>query len=154
MSIRVYCEHGAFREELWRLQQEGVIELVYFPYEARMNKKHQRAQPSAVFWKDLNNVKWEEMNFPWNEMAKSDKFGLIRRILGRPRLDALHIDSAYKSRCSVFLSRDNQHIIANAQKLENLLSIRFFHPDENWDDFLAFVGVVWNELSAPEIIIN
>jgi hypothetical protein len=149
MTIRVYCEHGAFREELWRLQQEGVIDLVYFPYEARMNKKYQRGHPSEVIWKDLSHVQWEEMNFPCKEMARSDKFKLIRKILGSPRLDALHIDSAYKSRCSVFLSRDHHHIIANAQELENLLGIRFFHPDENWDDFLAFVREHMESLVSP-----
>jgi len=140
MTTKVYCEHNAFREELWQLQKEGIIEIINFPYEQKINKKHHRARPSKALWKDLN-VPWNEMNWLWKEMDGSEKLEMIRKILGpRTRRDTLHIDSAYKEGCIAFLSRDRQHIISKAQELENLLGIRFFHPDDNWDDFLAFLG--------------
>lgn len=140
MAIRVYCEHGALRKELWGLQKKGIIEIINFPYEMSITKKHRLAKPSKMLWQD-GNVKWSEANWTWNEMNGSEKLESIIKILGPgTRCDALHIDSAYKTGCTAFLTPDRKHITAKAQKLENLLGIRFFHTDDNWDDFLSYIG--------------
>jgi hypothetical protein len=43
------------------------------------------------------------------------------------RRDALHVDSAFKSRCAVFITTDS-HILQHKSQLQALLGIRFFHP--------------------------
>jgi len=138
--MRIYCDTNSFREELHQLRRNGIVELVIFPYDSKINKKKYRlARPSAATWADLN-LKWTEANFPWRDAVKSDKYEHIRKLLGRPRLDALHIDSAFKAGCRALLTRDKNHILAKTPELEELLGMRFFHPDEQWDDFLMFVG--------------
>ena len=140
MTTRVYCEHGAFRKELYQLQRDGLVELVNFPYEMRIQKKHQKAQPSNAKIADSAHVLLAEAHWPLAEFKGSPKLGQIRQLLGqRTRRDALHVDSAYKSGCVAFLSRDRKHILAKAQELEELPGMRFFHPDEHWDEFLRFV---------------
>jgi predicted HNH restriction endonuclease len=138
MAIRVYCEHNAFRDELHRLQEEGKIEIINFPYEQKITKKHHIAKPSKAHWEDLN-VPWNKMDWTWEEVNGSEKLKLIREIIGRPRRDALHIDSAHKSGCKAFLTRDQKHIISKSDELESLLGIRFFHPDDQWEAFLSFL---------------
>jgi len=80
------------------------------------------------------------MSFSFNELAPSGVYSTILGIVGRRnRRDALQIDSAHKSGCDAFLSRDRKDIISKRAALEALLGIRFFHSDEDWDAFLAFV---------------
>jgi hypothetical protein len=80
------------------------------------------------------------MNFPTGEMSPSPLYRSILEIVGgRNRRDALHTDSAYKSSCRAFFSRDRKDIISNRQALESLLGIRFFHPDDDWSAFLDFL---------------
>ncbi len=74
-------------------------------------------------------------------MLESVKHTEIERIVGRDnRRDVLHIDSAYKSCCACFFTRDRSDIIANRTELETLLGLRFFHPDDDWDRFLDFLN--------------
>jgi len=141
MAIKIYCEHGAFREELFRFQQHGYIELVNFPYEMRIRKKHNMGRPSDVKIADMGNVYLADANWQLCDMEGSDKLNHIRHILGpRTRRDALHVDSAYKSGCAAFLSRDRKHILSKARELKQLLGIIFFHPDDDWNEFQAFIG--------------
>jgi len=141
MTCRVYCEHGSFREELYKLQKNGRIEIVNFPYEMKIHKKHQKARPSDAKIIHLAHVSIPEGDWPIADSKGSEKYPQIRQILGqRTRRDALHVDSAYKSKCDAFLSRDRRHILAKAKDLEKLLGIRFFHPDDEWGEFLTFLN--------------
>jgi hypothetical protein len=55
----------------------------------------------------------------------------ICSILGaQHRRDALHVDSAFKSSCAAFVTRDSD-ILKHRPRLENLLGIKFFHPSED-----------------------
>ena len=56
MATKVYREHGAFRQELYQLQRDGLVELINFPYEMRIKKKHQQDQPSKAKLADLKHV--------------------------------------------------------------------------------------------------
>jgi hypothetical protein len=62
-------------------------------------------------------------------------------IIGREqqyRRDVLHIDSAYKSRCSVFITRDSD-ILKHKSQLLDLLEIRCFDPDVGLRDLELFI---------------
>jgi hypothetical protein len=140
MTTRVYCEHGAFRNELYQLQGDGRIELINFPYEMKIEKKHQKAKPSNAKIADLGHAPLAEAHWPLAEFKGSEKLAQIRQILGkRTRRDALHVDSVYKSGCDAFMTRDSRHILAKAQALEELLGMKFFHPDGQWEEFVGFV---------------
>jgi hypothetical protein len=68
--------------------------------------------------RDLN-LHIREMNFPIGEMVESEKYSEIERIVGRDhRRDVLHIDSAYRSRCVCFFTRDKSDILKNRTQLE------------------------------------
>jgi len=140
MSIKVYSEHGALRDELWPLQRQGVIELVTFPYESKNRKIWCQAVPSAAQIGDLGFVTIGELRCTIGDFSPSDFYSEILRIVSdQNRRDALHIDSAYKSGCKAFLSRDKKDILSKGIELEALLGIRFFHPDDDWNQFLTFL---------------
>ena len=139
--MRVYCEHGAVNERLRRLQTEGRIVLVGFPYHPNSRSRAIRtlASPSRAQIGDLN-IPIGEMKFPIGEMVGSEKHSEIERIVGRGnRCDVLHIDSAYRNRCACFFTRDPSDILAKRTELEALLRLRFFHPDDDWDRFVDFL---------------
>jgi hypothetical protein len=142
MAIKVYSEHGALRSELTPLQQQGIIELVTFPYESKSRKIRRQAVPSAARIGDLAFVTIGELRCTIGDFSPSDFYREILRIVGRQnRRDALHIDSAYKSACKAFLSRDKKDILSKGIELEALLGVRFFHPDHDWNNFLAFLQI-------------
>jgi hypothetical protein len=140
--MRVYCEHGALHSRLRRLQREGRVTLVGFPYDpdGRSSVIREVASPSRAQIGDLN-LPIGEMSFPIGEMVESEKHSEIERIVGRGnRRDVLHIDSAYRSHCACFFTRDRSDILANRTELEALLNLKFFHPDDDWDRFLEFLN--------------
>jgi hypothetical protein len=140
--MKVYAEHGALRDELYALERAGKVQLVTFPYESKSKKIRGRALPSAAQLGDLGHVTIGEMNFPLGEFSPSPTYARTVEIVGsRNRRDALHIDSAYKSACVAFFSRDRKDIISRRDALEPLLGIRFFHPDDDWQAFLEFLEI-------------
>lgn len=140
--MRIYCEHGALNERLRRLQNEGRITLVGFPYDPNSRSRAIRtlASPSRAKIGDLN-FRIGDMKFPIGEMVGSEKHAEIESIVGRGnRRDVLHIDSAYRSRCACFFTRDRSDILAKRTELEALLPLRFFHPDDDWEQFVDFLN--------------
>jgi len=138
--VKVYCEHGALIPDLVALQRQGVVELLHFPYDPDSRSRHLRtlAVPSEAQWSDLN-ISWSEDVYAWNDHRGSQHLGDIRRILGpENRRDALHIDSAHKSGCRAFVTRDTD-ILDHRRRLEGLLAIRFFHPDEDKEALLQCI---------------
>ena len=139
--VRVYAEHSALTKRIRELKRHGKIELVHFPYDPGSRSRHlkQRAMPSAAQWRDLN-MPISELPGTWDDYNGSEHLADIERLLGRGnRRDALHIDSAFKSACTAFLTRDSD-ILDKREHLESLLGIRFFHPDQDADLFEGFVG--------------
>jgi hypothetical protein len=80
------------------------------------------------------------MKFRIGEMVESDKHVEIEKIVGRGnRRDILHIDSAYRTGCRCFFTRDRGDILSRRSELESLLGIQFFHPDDDWEQFIDFL---------------
>ena len=139
--MRVYCEHSALHPKLRGLQREGRITLVGFPYDPNSRSKsiRQLALPSKAQIGDLN-LPIGDMKFRIGEMVESDKHVEIERIVGRGnRRDILHIDSAYSTGCRCFFTGDRGDILSRRTELEALLGIRFFHPDDDWEQFVNFL---------------
>ena len=138
--MRVYCEHGAITSDLRRLQHEGVVELVRFPYDPNSRSRHINtvAVPSAAQLRDLN-LTFAELAFAFSDHQGSQHLSDIVRLIGPGnRRDALHIDSAFKSGCGIFVTQDKD-ILRYRQHLEGLLGIRFFHPDDDKEALLDFI---------------
>lgn len=96
------------------------------------------ATPSDATWEELN-LTWNEADFSWEEFSPSSNYSDICNIIGEENIrDVKHVDSAYKSGCQCMLTCDND-ILSHSQKLENLLNIKFFHPDNHKEEFMAFL---------------
>ena len=131
--LKVYCEHGALTKKLRAHQKVGRIELIHFPYDPDARSKH--LSPSAK----LSEAQWRDMNVAWNELGKVtwDEFSGsayledIKSIIGAShRRDVLHVDSAHKTGCKIFITVDND-ILSKKEELEPLLGMRFFHPEKD-----------------------
>jgi hypothetical protein len=102
-----------------------------WPYEGH-SRRAELARPSVLtadsfYWTADSAVKI-------GDMTESNMFDSIAEIIGREnRFDALHIDSAHKTRCDYFLTPDGRDIINNREELERLLGIRFFHVPAELD---------------------
>ena len=71
------------------------------------------------------------MNFSYGELRASDKLPGIVQIIGSShRRDPLHLDSAYKSACRAFVTRDTD-ILNHANALEKMLGIVIVNPDKD-----------------------
>ncbi len=51
----------------------------------------------------------------------------------------MHVDSAYKSGCKCFVTRDKDDILSKRESLEKLLGIRFFHPEDDREELAKFI---------------
>lgn len=139
--MKIYCEPGALSRELKKLQREGRVQLIHFPYDPDLRSRHvvPSATPSAAQWRDMN-LAWSELGqTTWADMRASPQLPAIQSIIGSShRRDALHIDSAVKTGCLAFVTSDTD-ILAHAGALEALLGIRFFSPDRDMAALREFV---------------
>jgi hypothetical protein len=128
MGIRVYCEHGALSGQIKEFRRSGRIELVHFPYDpdSRSRCVSSIAIPSEAQIRDLH-LPIKDLPGAITDYSGSCHFGEIRSILGHQhRRDALHVDSAFKSGCSAFITQDSDILKCKTQ-LQAILGIRFFH---------------------------
>jgi hypothetical protein len=131
MMVKIYCDSGA---DISSLKEFSHCEFYQFPYgsEHRPKKKFKLAKPSKTQWRDMH-IPWNELNnVTWNDFSESDIFLQIMNIIGKSnRRDVLHIDSAYKTGCQIFLTSDKGDIISKRTEIESLCSIKIFHsPSE------------------------
>ncbi|MHB8732617.1 MAG: hypothetical protein ACYDAB_12605 [bacterium] len=136
---KIYCEHGALTPVLRSLQHKGLVELFQFPYDPEsLSGILKVASPSAGQWRDMN-LPFNQATFPFNAATGSQYLADITRIVGGAnRRDALHIDSAFKTGCRIFVTRDAD-VLSCRVELEALLPIRFFHPDNDADALLKAI---------------
>ncbi len=139
--MKIYCEHGALTARIKRLGRSGRIELVHFPYDpnSRSRRIPSIGRPSNAQIRDLN---LPIMHLPGAiaDYSGSGHFDQILSILGpEHRRDALHVDSAFKSGCSAFITQDSD-ILKRKARLESLLGIRFFHPDAELSHLEQFIA--------------
>lgn len=137
--LKVYCEHGAIKKPaIYELQKNGKINLVLFPYENTVKKIKDLGVPSNTSWKDMKNISWIEAPENWEDYTGSQKISKILEIIGtdpKKRKDVLHIDSAFKSNCHVFFTRDIDDIRSKKGLLEDALEMKIFNPDHDWQEF-------------------
>ncbi len=139
--VKIYCEHGALIPDLRLLLHGGLVELVHFPYDpgslSRFLKPSSR--PSLAQVQDLNLPISELGDNTVEDFQGSIHFADVLRIVGPGnRRDALHIDSAFKTGCAIFVTQDTD-ILAQSEQLEALLGIRFFHPYKDKEQLLVFI---------------
>lgn len=146
--LSIYCEHGADPRKVKSRIQSLPVELVHFPYDSasRSGVIPTRPTPSAAQIQDLN-VPINELPGTLSDYSPSPEFAKIVTIVGpQNRRDALHIDSAFKSRCVAFVTKDRD-ILDHAMQLEALLGIRFFDSSE--DGLNVLIHLIEDKLKVP-----
>ena len=130
--MKIYCDNGACPLELKNFQKEGVVELFMFRYENNNRHIRNSGEPSKATWADMKNYAWQNAPGTWNDYAGSEKYDQIAELIGlaNNRVDVLHVDSAYKNRCEIFITNDKDDIWSKREQLEPLLGMRFFHISE------------------------
>ena len=137
MMIKVYCERGAMRKELKQLKQDGLVQLIHFPYEGH-NKKVEITDIPSLVTADMTYMT-ADSTIPIGACDPSDKYEAIKLVIGSHEFDTRHIDTAYKNKCQVFLSRDKDDVVGHAKELNDLLGLEFLHPDDDWEYFINLV---------------
>jgi hypothetical protein len=131
--LKIYCEHGAITPKLRARQDRKDIQLIHFPYDqdSRSRRIKRTAEPSLAQWRDMN-IPWDELgDRRFDDSVGSEHLQTIISILGTSnRRDALHVDSAFKSGCKIFVTCDND-ILSKRSELQLLLGIQFFHPEKD-----------------------
>jgi hypothetical protein len=142
--IKVYCDTGGYLKKLKELESKGLISVHQFKYENRNNKIQSEVIPSDLSYGDTLNYSYGELEktiITYGDMErKSGKLEAILSIVGNENKDdARHIDAAYLTGCSVFLTTDKNDIWSNRVKLKELLGISVFLPKLEWECFETLV---------------
>jgi hypothetical protein len=125
------------------LEAAGRIAVYQFMYENWNGKITNKAKPSQPSWKQLKYKTWKNLDgLTWDDLKQvSALWPRIEEMLGpNCKVDAKHLDSAYLSKCDVFLTSDKDDIASRAADLEALLGFKVFHIQEDWNRFLELVG--------------
>ena len=139
--MKIYCEHNAMSADIRRVLHHANVELVHFPYDPDSQSRHVDviAAPSQAQIRDLN-LPMRDLPGTSDDYSGSVHLDTIRSILGpQHRRDALHVDSAFKSCCVAFITRDSD-ILDHKAQLESFLGIRFFHPETDRNALQSFLS--------------
>jgi hypothetical protein len=137
---KVYCEANCLTARVKILIEGGCTEFVHFPYDpdSHTTKIPGIGVPSEAQIRDLN-LPVKDLPGKFADYSGSEHLNEIFLIIGDAnRRDALHVDHAYKSGCSAFITADH-HILDHKRELEGLLGIWFFNPDTDIGELEQFV---------------
>ena len=102
--IKVYCDNGGYQRDLKGLETKRRIELVMFPHENKTKKIKNSGLPTKMTINDMQHSIFTYTQ-PIAEFIKSDRFDEMLVLIGHDnRKDVQHLDSAYKSKCSIFIT--------------------------------------------------
>lgn len=111
------------------LKKVSNIVLISFPFENTNRRTLDSKKPSELTW-DCTFITMDS-DILISDTERSDKFEAIKDIVGTQHYnDIRHIDTAYKENCKIFLTPDKDDIANNAEKLEEITGIKFFHCDD------------------------
>ena len=145
--LRVYCDTGAYRPELRAYEGAGLLTIFQFKYENKNRHIRHGAVPSRPTWKEMNYT-WDEMrktqefhSLTWDSLGhQSPKFAELAAIVGSQNIrDAKHLDSAYATGCTVFLTSDKADIWSKREQIRRSTGIAVMHVHIDWPEFVALL---------------
>lgn len=151
MKIKIYLDSGADISCLNNLE----CEFYQFPYDSpdrpkRLIKKGiiKLAVPSETQWRDSNET-WEESIFPWNEHCGSSHYEALLDLITHNskktkealRRDVLHLDSAYKTGCCIFITSDKD-IFSKRLEIEILCNIKVFQSHKESKELVEYIQTI------------
>ena len=138
MIIKVYCDNGGYHKILENYKN---IIVYGFAYENINRKIQNKGLPSSnMTWDDFNNSPATIGDLSFGDFYETDIFSDIVKIVGvENKIDANHLDSAYKNKCDVFLTSDCGDIYSKRDKLEPLLNIKIFMPQKNVEELKLYL---------------
>lgn len=133
--MKIYCDTGGYQKAFKTLQRNGLVELCTFQYENKNKHIADSGIPSNATYADLKNYSYSDLSeISYSDFSGSDKYTQILSILGlENRVDILHLDSAYKSQCEIFVTSDKHDILLKREELSKLLGMRIFQITELQD---------------------
>ena len=144
---RVYCDTGAYRRELSELESKGWIAVYQFKYENRNRRIRRAAVPSRPTFSEMNYT-WNELKrtdglkeLAWNDYGRrSEKFLELESIVGTGNSrDVKHLDSAYATGCSIFLTSDKADIWSKREQIKAVTGMVVMHFRMDWPQFVSLV---------------
>jgi len=146
--VRVYCDSGAYVEELQNLEQRGRISVHQFKYENFNRRIRKGAIPSDLRYDDFIHYTYDELkttevlkDLTYEQLGGVNSMYVeILKIVGaQNRKDAQHLDSAHMTHCEVFLTSDKGDIWSKRERISALVGLHVFHVTTEWNDFLDYV---------------
>lgn len=128
--IKIYCDSGA---DIGALKPfADLIVLYQYPYDSKHRNKKMEIEGLPILNWQYANTTWEESKVTWEYCKRSEIYDSIATIVGKLNdKDILHLDSAYKSGCCVFLTSDKKDISSKKLDLEPICKFKiFYHKDE------------------------
>jgi hypothetical protein len=135
--IHVYVDTGGWHSELRKLQVAGAIKAHHFPFENSNSKISIIVPGSGVTWAQSGHVTSKTDPGSWDDDEPSEIFEKLRRVVGSQHVDAQHLDSAYKARCSVFLTSDKGDIWSRRDEIRGLAGLLVLHMPSQIGELVA-----------------
>ena len=143
--LTIYFDSGAYLKELKPYKNK--VNFMSFKSENKnKNIKNKALPPSNMTWKDYKKMPPELHgehtlgNLTSKDFDSSDKIEEIIKVVGAEnKNDIWHLDSAYKSKCDLFLTSDKDDIYSKKDTLEPLLGFRIFLAKKQINEIIEFI---------------
>lgn len=132
--LHVYIDTGGLHPIVRELEADGLLRTHHFPFENRNAKVTKIVSGSGATWEQSKHVTWESDSGSWDDDEPSPLFDQVLRLVGGQRVDAQHLDSAFKARCILFLSSDKGDIWLRREPIFMLTGLTVLHMPSQLDE--------------------
>lgn len=139
--LRIYCDTGAGGHKLLSTIKKVVKDVEFYGVPSENSNKHlKNGRPSAKSLDDMGGSLDDYSSCSLDEIDISPKYSYLQKIIGKHNVkDIQHLDSAYQTRCSIFLTSDCDDIYNKRTHIYSILGIKVFNPQKDACELISYL---------------
>ena len=145
--LNAYIDTGGWLPIVGEMERNGLLRTHYYPFEQRNKRVRHFVAGSSSTFDQGHHISFDEEVGSFDDELPSDKFKGILLLTGGHRVDAQHLDSAFKAKCRLFLTADKTDIWSKRYEIWKLLMLRVIHTSSETE---VLQGIVQNGLPQGE----
>lgn len=132
--LLAYIDTGGLHPRVRELERLGLLRTCHFPFENKNPRISHLVPGSGATWAQSSHISWASDPGTSADDVPSALFDRMLRLVNGQRVDAQHLDSAYKAGCTVFVTSDKGDIWLRREALYMVTGLNILHTPSQLDE--------------------
>lgn len=141
--LRIYCDTGAGGHKLLSKIKKLIKNVEFYGVPSENANKHlKNGKPSAKSLDEMGGSLDDYTSCSLDEIYISPKYPDLLELIDKQNIrDVQHLDSAYRTGCSIFLTSDCRDIYKKREKINSIIDIKIFNPHKKLEELMNYLDV-------------